>query len=239
VCDKAGLLFGWSDGVKRVLVTRANCDSWSCVDCRERMADRWGLRAQMGCAEIIRRGEVLSFVTITSHEKLRNFADTERVWQSAWTGLYHALKRKKSGLAYMIVPERHKDGRMHIHALWNANVSQKWLKDNARKRGLGYQCKIIPITNSNYAAKYITKYVCKDFGSDLPTHFRRVRVSSNWVDIPKPTTEYDDLRWEYVGTNGALSIVYDECQSKGIAIIDMATGEVFDDIDLGTIVAPA
>jgi len=239
VCDKAGLLFGWSNGTKRVLVTRANCDSWSCGDCSERMANRWGLRAEMGCAQIIRRGETVDFVTITSHEKLRNFADTERVWKSAWTGLYHAIKRQRRELTYMIVPERHKDGRMHIHALWNAGVSQKWLKDNARKRGLGYQCKIIPIAHSNYAAKYVTKYVCKDFGSDLPAHFRRVRVSHDWADIPKPTTQYDDLHWEYVGTNGALQVVYDECQSKGITIIDMATGEVFDDIDLGTIVAPA
>jgi len=139
----------------------------------------------------------------------------------------------------MIVPERHKDDRMHVHALWNANVSQKWLKDNARKRGLGYQCKVIPITNPNYAAKYVTKYVCKDFGSDMPPHFRRVRVSNNWTDIPKPTTKFDGLRWEYVGTNGALQIVYDECQSKGITLIDQKTGEIFDDVDLGTIVSYA
>jgi len=135
----------------------------------------------------------------------------------------------------MIVPERHKDGRMHVHAIWNANVTKKWLKDNARKRGLGYQCEVLHITNSRYATRYVTKYVCKDFGDDLPAHFRRVRVSRNWVDIPQPATQYDDLQWEYVGTNGALQVVYDECTAKRLTMIDIQTGELFDDVDLGTI----
>jgi len=181
----------------------------------------------------------VDFVTITSHEKLATFEQTERVWREAWGSLYNAIKRKKQDLAYMIVPERHKDGRMHVHALWNAGVSQKWLKDNARKRGLGYQCKIIHIAHSHYASKYVTKYICKDFANDLPPHFRRVRVSNSWADIPKPTTEQSTLQWEYVGTNGALQVVYDECHANHYTMIDVETGQLFDDVDLGTIVSYA
>jgi len=77
----------------------------------------------------------------------------------------------------------------------------------------------------------------KSLGDNVPPKFRRIRVSSDWADIPKPATEYDGVQWEYVGTNGALQIVYDECQSKHLAMIDIRTGEKFDDIDLGTIVA--
>jgi hypothetical protein len=128
---------------------------------------------------------------------------------------------------------------MHVHALWNAGVSQKWLKDNARKRGLGYQCKVIHITSGGRAQQYVTKYLGKSLGDDVPTRFRRVRVSNHWADIPQPATEYDGLRWEYVGTNGALQTVYDECQAKHISLIDIRTGEKFDDIDLGTIVSYA
>jgi len=239
MCNRAGILIGWQNGVKRVLVTRANCDSWACEDCSKRMGEQWGFRAYLGSQQIIRRGEPLDFVTITSHEKLRDFAATEKVWRSAWAALYSALKRKTVNLEYMIVPEKHKDGRMHVHALWNAGVTQKWLKDNARKRGLGYQCKIIHITDSGYAQKYITKYIGKDLGTDVPPKFRRVRVSNNWADIPLPATQYNDVRWEYVGTNGALQTVYDECQAKHLTMIDLKTGQIFDDIDLGTIVQPA
>jgi len=239
VCTRAGLLIGWQDGTRRCLVTRANCDSWKCADCSKRMAERWGLRASMGAKEIIRRGEPLDFVTITSHEKLPDFASTERVWRKAWSMLYAAIKRKKPSLEYMIVPEKHKDGRMHVHALWNAGVSQKWLKDNARKRGLGYQCKVIRVTADGHAQKYITKYIGKSLGDNAAAHFRRVRVSDNWADIPKPDNLLVGLRWEYIGTNGALQTVYDECSSKGIAMIDLETGALFDDIDLGTIVSYA
>jgi len=239
MCNRAGLLIGWEDGSKRVLVTRANCDSWTCMECNKRMAERWGFRAYLGSQEIIRRGEPLDFVTITSHEKLRDFSATEAVWRRAWGPLYNALKRENVNLEYMLVPEKHKDGRMHVHALWNAGVSQKWLKDNARKRGLGYQCKIIHVASGGRAQQYVTKYIGKSLGADCPPKFRRVRVSNNWADIPQPATEHDGLRWEYVGTNGALQIVYDECQSKHIAMIDMKTGEKFDDVDLGTIVVTA
>jgi len=203
------------------------------------MAERWGLRAEMGARAIMATGSVLDFVTITSHEKLPDFASTEKVWRSAWTALYAAIKRKKQDFQYMIVPEKHKSGRMHVHALWNAEVNQKWLKDNARKRGLGYQCKVIHVDHSGHAQKYITKYVGKDIGAIHAAHFRRVRVSHNWADIPNPDTAYAALRWEYVGTNGALQTVYDECQAKHITLIDIETGAIFDDVDLGTIVSYA
>jgi len=239
MCDRAGLLIGWSDGSRRCLVARANCDSWSCEDCCIRMGERWGLRAEIGAREILRGGERLDFVTITSHEKLKDFASTERVWQSAWGTLYNAIKRKNTDLKYLIVPEKHKDGRMHVHALWNANVSQKWLKDNARKRGLGYKCEVSQVFAERSAYKYVTKYLGKNLDRDYPVRFRRVRCSNNWADIPKPATEHAELRWEYVGTNGALQVVYDECAAKHITMIDAKTGEIFDDVDLGTIVSYA
>lgn len=203
------------------------------------MAERWGLRASIGAKAIAQRGERLDFVTITSHEKLATFEQTERVWRIAWANLYAAIKRKCPNFEYMIVPEKHKSGRMHVHALWNAGVSQKWLKDNARRRGLGYQCKVICVTAERHAQKYIVKYVGKSLGDDCPAHFRRVRVSANWSDIPQPDTPLNGLRWEYVGTNGALQVVYDQCRERNITMIDLLTGEYFDDIDLGTIIAPA
>jgi len=239
MCRRAGLLVGWQADQRRALVARANCDSWNCDDCSKRMSETWGLRAHMGAREILGRGDTLDFVTITSHERLRDFASCEHVWRNAWGKLYNALKRQKDDLSYMIVPEKHKDGRMHVHCLWNAGVSQKWLKDNARKRGLGYQCKISHILSGGSAQQYVIKYIGKDLGTDVPHRFRRVRVSNNWADIPAPVTEFTGVKWEYIGSNGALSIVYEECQAKHITLIDVKTGEVFDDVDLGTIVSYA
>lgn len=200
------------------------------------MKDKWAFRAQLGVSQMVAAGDVVDFVTITSHEKLKDFAQTEHVWRSAWNKLYHALKRQKNDLQYMIVPERHKDNRMHVHAVWNAGVTERWLKDNARRRGLGHQAKVIHIGSERHIQKYITKYIGKGIGDDVPDHFRRVRVSHGFPDVPSPDNPLCALRWEYVGTNGCLHIVYEECEGKGYDLIDLETGAHFDDVDLGTMV---
>jgi hypothetical protein len=234
MCENAGLLIGWDTVEKRVLVTRANCDRWNCPECAERMAARWVLRAEIGVRQYIGAGLHVDFITVTSHEKLPDFASTERVWREAWPVLYAALKRRSTKLEYFVVPEKHKDGRMHVHALWTADVSQKWLKDNARKRGLGYQAKRRGVEDARRAVAYVGKYIGKSLGTDVPAHFRRVRVSHGWPEIPLPTTPLVGLRWEYISGNGALAVVMAECQAKHIAMIDLQTGEFFDAPDLGT-----
>lgn len=235
MCKNAGLLIGWDDVSRRVLVTRADCDSWKCAECSKRMAEKWVLRAEIGVRGYIGAGQHVDFITITSHEKLTSFAATEAVWRKAWPVLYAALKRRSTDLQYFIVPEKHKDGRMHVHALWNANVSQKWLKDNARRRGLGYQAKCKPVTSAHSAVSYVGKYIGKSLGGDVPKRFRRVRVSSGWPEIPLPVTPLVALRWEYVNGNGALAVVMAECQARHINMIDLRTGEFYDAEDLGTI----
>lgn len=235
MCLKAGLLIGWDTSTRRALVTRADCDSWNCAECSRRMAEKWILRAQIGVRQFIADGDVVGFVTITSHEKLKTFEATQAVWRKSWPVLYSALKRRNRNMEYFIVPERHKDGRMHIHALWTAGVSQKWLKDNGRKRGLGYQAKIKNVESAGHAARYVTKYVGKSLGDDVPKRTRRVIVSRGWPDVPAPVTPLQALQWEYVNGNGQLAKIYDECQQRGFSLIDLQTGEYFDDVDLGTI----
>jgi hypothetical protein len=238
MCQKAGLLIGWDVVARRVLITRANCDSWTCPECSLRMAERWKLRAMIGVRQYIGAGLHVDFITITSHEKLSNFAATEAVWRKAWPVLYAALKRRAIDLHYFIVPEKHKDGRMHVHALWTADVSQKWLKDNARKRGFGHQAKIRSVMDAGSAVRYVGKYVGKSLGADVPQKFRRVRVSQGWPEIPVPVTTLVGLRWEYISGNGALAVVMAECQHKHWDMIDLSTGEMFDAPDLGTQVDP-
>jgi len=238
MCLKAGLLIGWDRNSNRALVTRANCDSWNCPECARRMGEKWVLRAQIGVRQFIADGRVVDFVTITSHEKLTSFEATQAVWRKSWPVLYAAIKRQNRDLEYFIVPERHKDGRMHIHALWTAGVRERWLKDNARKRGLGYQAKIKHVETAGHAVRYVTKYVGKGLGVDVPQRTRRVIVSQGWPDIPAPNTPLNGLEWEYINGNGALAVVMHECQEKNINMIDLATGEYWDAIDLGTEVAP-
>ncbi|HSS95432.1 MAG TPA: hypothetical protein VLK33_00300, partial [Terriglobales bacterium] len=105
---------------------------------------------------MLRNGESVDFVTITGHEKLLNFDQTVFVWRRAWPVLYNAVRRRKDDLKYLIVPEEHKDSRMHVHLIWNANVTKRWLKDNARRRGLGYQVEIRHVSDALQSVKYVT-----------------------------------------------------------------------------------
>jgi len=239
MCNRAGLLVGWDYAEKRALFTRADCDSWRCPECAKRITSNWILRAQIGTHQLIDHGERVDFVTITSHEKLKTFEQTLHVWRDAWPVLYAVLKRKKPTLQYFLVPEKHEDGRLHFHALWNAGVKKRWLKDNARWRGFGYECDVSPVTTVLTATRYVTKYVGKSLGDDVPPRFRRVRVSNSWPELPVPESVTSQLEWHYLNGNGDLLTCIEKCQRDNIDMIELDTGEKFDayDCDLGTIIA--
>lgn len=237
MCQRGGLLIGWDVGARRAVMARGNCDKWSCPECALRMSERWRLRAQIGVRALVAKGDRVDFVTITSHEKLTSFEATEAVWRHAWAMLYNALKRKKPDLQYFIIPERHKDGRMHVHCIWNAGVSKRWLKDNARKRGLGYEVEVKQIKEWIHAVRYVTKYLTKDMQAEMPSHFRRVRVSQSWPDIPAPNTPLSTLKWEFTRSEEVMWIWLAVCQRDGFDVIDVKTNKPFDvdDIDFSLI----
>lgn len=198
------------------------------------MRQHWVLRAEIGVRMFLSADIRVDFVTVTSNEKLKSFAQTEYVWRDAWTKLYAALKRKNKALEYFIVPEKHGDGRMHVHALWTASVSKKWLKDSSRKRGLGYMCDVTQVKTTKGATGYVTKYIGKDLGEDVPKGFRRVRVSQGWAEVPKPVTEHNLYRWEYVLNDRDLHEIVQRCQKRHIDMINVQSGELWDYADFDT-----
>jgi len=234
MCKRGGLLVAYDTPARRALITDADCDSWNCPECAGRMAANWRQRARMGAYRIVEAKDTLDFITLTSHETLRTFSQSYWVWKRAWALLYASIKRKKQDFCYLLIPERHKDGTLHVHAIWNASVSERWLKTAARRRGLGYMVDVSQINNASFASSYVTKYISKSLAFNVPAHFRRVRASENWVKIPKPESVLSRLEWDYVGTNGALLSVYEECYRQKLSLVDVRTGELFEDEDLGT-----
>ena len=117
---------------------------------------------------------------------------------------------------------------MHVHALWTANVSQKWVKDNGRKRGLGYQAKVKHVADAQAATGYVTKYIGKSLGDDCPDGFRRVRVSRGWPDVPQPVTDMSGLNWEYITSETLLEGSMAWCDAHDIDMIDAQSGEMWD-----------
>lgn len=230
MCKKAGFIVGFDMSQKRAVVARANCDSWSCEECAARMKEEWIYRAVLGAREILARGEMLDFCTITSHERLKNWEQTVFVFKKAWPALYASLKRHCCDLMYFVVPEQHKDGRLHVHALWNDGLTKKELKNAARARGLGHQCDVQHVTEPSHAVSYVTKYCAKSLGAADGKRVRRVRVTRNWPKAPS-ASKTNDLIWCYIADQVGFLCMYEYCDYFNIDLVNQKTGEPWDDGD--------
>lgn len=236
------MLIAYDKATRRALITDADCDSWKCPECRAKLAQGWTLRAEHGARVLQEAGVTLYFATITSHEKNKTFDACARAFPDAWGKLHKRLNRQADVREYLLVPERHKDGRMHVHAIWTFPVDTRWLKDNGRECGFGYMNQVggrghkdQPIDALSRVASYISKYLGKSLGDIVPPRFRRVRTSAGWAKVPAPEGELSGMEWQYIGGNGMLLEHYRRCHEEGYALIDVRTGEFFEDVDLGTI----
>lgn len=235
MCQRGGLLIAYVLEQSKAFVTDADCDSWKCPECKEKLRDKWSLRAEMGVRALIGQGCKVDFVTLTSHERNQTFASGAAVFPHAWGQLSKRLKRQSEVREYFMVAERHKSGALHMHCLWTFGVSKRWLKDNARECGLGYMADVQEVQTVLAATKYVTKYLTKSLGDEVPPRFRRVRVSSGWADVPEAHSDQSAYEWQHIAGNGALNEAYKECERQGLTMVDVRTGEIFDDVDLGTI----
>lgn len=164
-----------------VLVHALRCKQWKCRSCAELNKDRWMDRIERHVKATMEQGTVWFFVTVTSSAKARGFTKSIWVWRHAWPKLYARMKRKAGKFEYCLLPERHRDGTLHVHMLTTADMKVRWYKDNAPSCGLGYQNDVTRVTTAGQAARYVTKYIGKTLhDANWPSKFRRVRVSRGW-----------------------------------------------------------
>lgn len=115
------------------------------------------------------------FVTLTLDKQMVDRYDIQKVYPKLKAFLDHRVQRK--GLAYLLVPELHKDGAIHFHGLINSSAVQlkdsgkKYWKRNAPTRGqriynvtdwkLGFTTAVKLKGDYENVCRYITKYVLK------------------------------------------------------------------------------
>lgn len=196
-----------------MLVARTRCKKWTCDYCAERNRRVWRARIINAVTEV---GGHWQFLTVTAHENWRGETASLRNIRNNIDRLQKRIMRKvrKTDTGhYVRVLEKHKDNSVHVHYMLQGKITNKWLKDNARECGLGYQAKVIDMKHGGGAGAYITKYMTKDIGA-FPAHVRRIVVSQGFPRLPEET-EYD---WRI---------------SAGVFIDDLATarkrgGKVYD-----------
>lgn len=188
ICNapKRPYLLGRNEKLRLAVMFRPRCRSWACPACAEVNKALWIARTYHGAETLSQSGLSLYFLTLTSHERLKA-EQTLYVWPKAWAKLRDKMKYVNGGVfQYLMVPERHQDQRLHIHAVETAGLSQSVVKDLARESGLGYMATEDEIATPAGAAFYAGKYLSKQLDFNRwPKGFRRVRTSQGWPKLPE------------------------------------------------------
>lgn len=187
-CPTLGTPYIYSDDIKpdTRIIHKTRCKQWNCPYCAPINQLQHTIRIANGIRKLQDSGYKFGFVTLTSHERLKDFESTYSVFKSAWKKLSQRYRRvctETFGLEpyYVWVIERHKNGRLHVHGFFAYDIPKRWWKNNARECGFGYQADSQLVENAGHAVSYVTKYLSKQQGQDYPIKgVRRVNYSQKF-----------------------------------------------------------
>jgi hypothetical protein len=206
------------------LLFQPRCKSWGCDYCAAVNMSFWAATAYHAMTSLIddnncqNQRNLMSFLTLTSHRKLGPTASTG-VFGHAWPMLSRRARRAASQGQYLLIPEQHQDGRLHVHALETFALGRRWWKDNAAQVGLGYMADEKETYSPAGAADYVTKYLTKSLSATAwPKGFRRVRTSQGWPRLPEPV-EPEAWYFEYIPLYEALDKAGDDLQRAGYEVL--------------------
>lgn len=132
-------------------------------------------RTKNSIRDIVKCNDFKYFCTFTFDPKKVDSFQLNRCWLKMSTWLHHQADRsreRKMNFKYLIIPEQHKSGRWHFHALISGYVGT--LRDTGLKSPALYPIynmtsfrsgftTAVEIDSSEHLASYVTKYITKDF----------------------------------------------------------------------------
>jgi hypothetical protein len=225
-------LIGLNEDQRRAVLFRPRCKLWSCPYCAQVNQNLWAVRAFMGTRAYQEQGIEIDFLTLTPREDLTP-AQSMWVFPRAWKKLSQRARRACDQFSYIMIPERFKDGRIHVHAIETGALGQTWWKKNARSSGLGYIQEEEPIRKPAGAAAYVVKYVAKSLEVlNWPARFHRVRTSRDWPQLPELVSP-DGWRFVPIPITRPLDevLVSYEGQGYSIRMLGSAAAWVWIDAD--------
>lgn len=200
-CERSDrpFLTGVAPKDKIAVLMRPNCKCWNCKPCAARNARRWIARVIDGVNKMDTENGWFMF-TLTAHEKMRGQASSVKNLREGWKKLYNRIRYEYGVSKYCKVWEMHEDSTFHLHGLIDSVIVERWLKDNARECGMGYQVDIHQVDNAGQVAGYIAKYFLKSESNinenrQFPRNLRRIEVSRAWTPFTALNAA-NDLIWE-------------------------------------------
>jgi len=231
VCDAPGrpLLRAVSLERHKVLYYKPRCRSWHCAACAVINQRMWTARIYQATSILIDAGAQISFTTLTTHEKLSAEASW-RLFLPAWRRLYMRARRAAGAAEYVMIPEAHQSGRMHVHMLDTWNLRTRWWKDNARGCGLGYMAESEFAETPGGAAHYAAKYLTKAIVNEQLRNVRKIRKSQGFLnDSPSPFRE--DWVIERLDSNTPLMLDARAYMQRGFDVLHVTHGQVFEEME--------
>lgn len=177
------------------------------------------------------------FITLTLDKEMVDRYDIEKIYPKLKNFLDHRVQRK--GLAYILVPELHKDGAIHFHGLINSaavtlkDSGKRYWKRNTPSYGqkiynitdwkLGFTTAVKLSGDYEDVCKYITKYVLKQSDGGMIGG----RYYYHGGDLKEPHYEYINFLSEPEGKKyeleeAKLIVIYvadlTKCQYEGTTV---------------------
>jgi len=208
---------GRNDTTKQIVLFNPSCKSWKCPVCGPRNAENWSWAGMTGAYKILET-QGMVFCTVTS----RPYASVNQslyFFKQNWPKLRKRITEKNGEkFEYVLIPERHKTGKLHAHFVANIAITERWLKDAAMGCGFGYQAKVDKVEHAPGVAAYMTKYMAKSIAyTQWPANFRRVRKSQGW---PMPAEPEPAPGWEWVPRQAIFDDEISELLTLGFTVND-------------------
>jgi hypothetical protein len=208
-----------------VLVYQPRCKRWDCPYCAKRNVGIWQYVGVYG-TEKLQENHAVTFITITCrgyHTPAETLAALGN-----WPKLRKRIAYTHGETEYVLMPERHKNGRVHAHGIIATErpIKKRWLKDNAYAAGFGYMATADRVKNPMAVIGYVSKYMSKQLEfANWPKGFRRVRKSQGWPMPPK--SEVPGWEYEAYTTLGDTSWNCHLWEDMGFQIQWVSEGFVF------------
>jgi len=219
-------LLGKDPLTKVAILIQPRCKTWACPTCGAGNARRWIARIINGVNHM---DGIWWMFTLTAHENWRGQTASVLNLRQGWHKLMKRARREFGNSTYCKVWEMHADGTFHLHGLVDRNWGERWLKDNARECGIGYQVDIHPVDNAGQVAGYIAKYMLKSGnvqkeGYVFPKNLHRIEVSQNWLKLPE-LAEFERFQWGIYKSVDAAKRYADWLQRDNWRIVDLLPQE--------------
>ena len=228
VCNAAGrpMLRAISQQQKTVIYFKPRCKSWKCPACAEINKRLWTVRIYDATAFHLAQGASVAFTTLTTHEKL-SVEQSWRLFGKQWNRLRGRARRAAGGGEYVMIPEAHESGKLHVHMLDTFALPTRWWKDNGRTCGLGYMAESEFAETPGGAARYAAKYLSKGLIDEKLRNVRRIRKSQGFLNSSGGD---DSADWQYsrLEAGAVLALDVQHFERAGFEVLLLRHFEVFE-----------